>query len=64
MDGLRLVALRIRFTTPEAAEGFERDGVDLRWSKVGSCWSILLVGSLLVYLFGAAIVDVIIMLEV
>jgi hypothetical protein len=63
-DGLRLVALRMRFTISEVVEGFVRDGADLRWSKAGLCWSILLVDSLLVYPFGAdVVVDVIIMLE-
>ena len=61
VDGLRPVALRMRFTTPEAVEGFARDGGDLRWSNGGLCWSAIenLVGSLLVYPFGVAMVDVI-----
>lgn len=63
-DDLRLVALRMRFTIPEVAEGFVRDGANLRWSKAGLCWSILLVDSLLVYPFGAdVVVDVIIVLK-
>ena len=47
---------------PEVAENFVRDG---RWSKAGLCWSVigLLVGILLVYPFGAADVDVTIILQ-
>jgi hypothetical protein len=63
MDGLRLVALRMRFTMPKAAENFVRgDDVDLHWSKGILCWLILLVGSLLLDPFGAN-VDVIIVVE-
>lgn len=63
--GLRPVAFRMRFTMPEVAESFVRDGASLRWSKAGLYWSTigLLVGMLLVYPFGAANIDVTIILN-